>query len=373
VAGINEGRIAIVTGAGRGIGRGHALELARHGAKVVVNDLGAEVDGDGVPRKVPPVMSSTSSAAHGGQAVANGDDVSDWDGAGRLVHTAVDTFGGLDILVNNAGIMRDRMLVNMSIDEWDAVIRVHLRGTFATVRWASEYWRERAKQGRTNDARIINTTSAAGMYGNVGQANYGAAKAGIAGFTLIAATELASYGVTVNAINPGARTRMTEQATARIVRTGPSPGQFDFSDPENIRATRRVAVEPSRRPCHGSGVLRRAAGRSAWPRAGTPARAEKDERWDPAELGPVVTISWPGRSECGPQRSDPVALSGRRAAVGTTAGEASGRALPIVGLRTWLNGFFASKLGSRGSPRPARRWRSAASRWYRPRSTRRAH
>jgi NAD(P)-dependent dehydrogenase (short-subunit alcohol dehydrogenase family) len=286
VAGINEGRIAIVTGAGRGIGRGHALELARQGAKVVVNDLGAEVDGEG--RSEGPAGEVVDLIrADGGQAVANGDDVSDWEGAGRLVHMAIDAFGGLDILVNNAGILRDRMLVNMSIDEWDAVIRVHLRGTFATVRWAAEYWRERAKQGVTNDARIINTTSAAGMYGNVGQANYGAAKAGIAGFTLIAATELARYGVTVNAINPGARTRMTEQAKPGSYVPVP-PGQFDFSDPENVAPLVVWLSCPEAAHVTGrvfsvrGGQISVAEGWHAGP------LAEKDERWDPAELGPIV-------------------------------------------------------------------------------------
>src|SRR5437588_3341556 len=192
MSGIAEGRVVIVTGAARGIGRGHALEFARHGAKLVVNDLGAEVDGSG---------SSTGPAgevveeirAMGGEAVANGDDVSDWEGAQRLVNTAVETFGGLDVLVNNAGILRDRMLVNMTDAEWDAVIRVHLRGTFAPSRWAATYWRERSKAGETNDARIICTTSSSGIYGNAGQSNYGAAKAGIASFAIITAMELAHY------------------------------------------------------------------------------------------------------------------------------------------------------------------------------------
>ena len=209
MAGICEGRVAIVTGAGRGIGREHALSLARQGTKVLVNDLGAEVDGSG---------GSTGPAGEvveeirgmGGEAAANGDDVSDWEGAQRMVNQAVETFGGLDILVNNAGILRDRMLVNMTEEEWDAVIKVHLKGTFAPTRWAAAYWRERSKAGETNAAAVINTTSPSGIFGNPGQANYGAAKAGIASFTIIVSKELERYGVTANAVAPVALTRMTE-------------------------------------------------------------------------------------------------------------------------------------------------------------------
>ena len=209
MAGICEGRVAIVTGAGRGIGREHALSLARQGAKVLVNDLGAEVDGSG---------GSTGPAGEvvdeirgmGGEAAANGDDVSDWEGAQRMVNQAIETFGGLDILVNNAGILRDRMLVNMTEEEWDAVIKVHLKGTFAPTRWAAAYWRERSKAGEENAAAVINTTSPSGIFGNPGQANYGAAKAGIASFTIITSKELDRYGVTCNAVAPVALTRMTE-------------------------------------------------------------------------------------------------------------------------------------------------------------------
>jgi NAD(P)-dependent dehydrogenase (short-subunit alcohol dehydrogenase family) len=204
-----EGRVAIVTGAGRGIGREHSLLLASHGAKVVVNDLGGSMSGEGAD--VGPAQQVVDEiTAMGGEALANTDDISDWDGAQRLVQSAVDTFGGLDILINNAGILRDRMLTNMSEEEWDAVIKVHLKGTFAPSRHAAAYWRERAKAGESNDARIINTSSPSGIYGNVGQTNYGAAKAGIASFTIIAAKELGRYGVTVNAIAPAALTRMTE-------------------------------------------------------------------------------------------------------------------------------------------------------------------
>jgi NAD(P)-dependent dehydrogenase (short-subunit alcohol dehydrogenase family) len=204
-----EGRVAIITGAGRGIGREHALLLAHHGAKIVVNDLGGSMDGEGADAS-PAQQVVDEITALGGEAVANGDDVSDFAGAERLITTAIDAFGGLDILINNAGILRDRMLTNMSEAEWDAVIKVHLKGTFAPSRHAAAYWRERSKAGETNDARIINTTSPSGIYGNVGQTNYGAAKAGIASFTIIASMELARYGVTVNAIAPAALTRMTE-------------------------------------------------------------------------------------------------------------------------------------------------------------------
>jgi len=204
-----EGRVCVVTGAGRGIGRAHALTLAAHGALVVVNDLGAARDGSGEDR-TPAESVAAEIVTAGGQAVANVDDASDWAGAERMVRQAIDTFGRLDVLVNNAGILRDRMLVNMTEDEWDAVIRVHLRGTFAPSRHAAAYWRDRAKAGETNDARIINTTSISGLYANPGQGNYGAAKAGIAAFTQIAAQELGRYGVTVNAVAPGALTRMTE-------------------------------------------------------------------------------------------------------------------------------------------------------------------
>jgi NAD(P)-dependent dehydrogenase (short-subunit alcohol dehydrogenase family) len=206
--GICDGRVAIVTGAGRGIGREHALLLSAQGAKVVVNDVGGAVDGTGTDA-TPAQGVVDEIAAAGGEAIANIDDVSDWTGAQRLVQAAVDTLGGLDVLVNNAGILRDRMLVNMTEAEWDAVIKVHLKGAFAPSHFAAEHWRQRSKAGDAVDARIINTSSPSGLYGNVGQTNYGAAKAGIAAFTIIAAQELGRYGVTVNAIAPAALTRMT--------------------------------------------------------------------------------------------------------------------------------------------------------------------
>jgi NAD(P)-dependent dehydrogenase (short-subunit alcohol dehydrogenase family) len=231
VSRICEGRVAIVTGAGRGLGREHALELARQGAKVVVNDLGAAADGIGVSSD-PANEVVALIEQMGGQAVANGDDVADFEGARRMVQQAIDTFGGLDILVNNAGFLRDRMLVNTGEEEWDAVIRVHLKGHFAPLRHASAYWRAEAKEGRTRAARVVNTSSGAGLQGSVGQATYTAAKAGIAGLTLVAAQELGRYGVTVNAIAPVARTRMTEEVFAETM-AKPESG-FDAVDPANV-------------------------------------------------------------------------------------------------------------------------------------------
>jgi NAD(P)-dependent dehydrogenase (short-subunit alcohol dehydrogenase family) len=224
-----EGKAAIVTGAGRGIGREHALALARVGAKVLVNDLGASLAGEGADTG-PAHDVVREVEALGGEAVANGENVADFNGAKRMVDAALDAFGRLDILVNNAGILRDRLLVNMEEHEWDAVLEVHLKGHFAPTRHAAAHWRERSKAGEDVRARIVNTSSPSGVFGNVGQANYGAAKAGIVGFTLIAAQELQRYGVTVNAIAPNARTRMTEAAFGEIP---PPDDGFDPADPAN--------------------------------------------------------------------------------------------------------------------------------------------
>ena len=205
-----EGRVAIVTGAARGVGREHALGLARHGARVVVNDLGGAVDGTGTD-KSPAQQVVEEIKAMGGEAVVNGDDVSSWNGAKNMIDQAIEKFGTLDVVVNNAGILRDRMLVNMTEDEWASVIQVHRKGTFAPSRHAAAYWRQKSKDaGEKVNARIINTSSTSGLYGNVGQTNYGAAKAGIAAFTIIAARELGRIGVTVNSISPTAYTRLTD-------------------------------------------------------------------------------------------------------------------------------------------------------------------
>jgi NAD(P)-dependent dehydrogenase (short-subunit alcohol dehydrogenase family) len=225
-----DGKVAIVTGAGRGIGREHALALARAGAHVVVNDLGATLAGEGADA-TPAQQVVAEIETLGSRAIANGANVADFAEAEALVGQAVETFGRLDILVNNAGITRDRMLVNMTEDEWDSVVAVHLKGHFAPTRHAAAHWRERSKAGEDVRARIINTSSPSGLFGNVGQANYGAAKAGIAGFTLIAAQELARYGVTVNCLAPNARTRMTEAAFGEI--PVPEDG-FDAMDPANM-------------------------------------------------------------------------------------------------------------------------------------------
>jgi NAD(P)-dependent dehydrogenase (short-subunit alcohol dehydrogenase family) len=225
-----EGKVAIVTGAGRGIGREHALALAEAGAQVVVNDLGGSLSGEGTD--ATPAQSAVNEiVASGGQAVANYDDVSDFGAAEHMIRRAIDRYGRLDILVLNAGILRDRMLVNMSEDEWDAVIAVHLKGHFGPLRHAAAYWREQAKAGESLHARVITTSSPSGVFGNVGQANYGAAKAAIAGLTLIAAQELHRYGVTVNCIAPNARTRMTEETFGDL----PTPEDgFDPLDPGNM-------------------------------------------------------------------------------------------------------------------------------------------
>jgi NAD(P)-dependent dehydrogenase (short-subunit alcohol dehydrogenase family) len=208
-----DGKTAIVTGAGRGLGRAHALALAAAGARVVVNDLGSSLTGE-TEESSPAADVVAEIQASGGEAVADPENVADFEGARRLVQRALDTFGRLDILVNNAGILRDRMLVNMDETEWDSVIAVHLKGHFAPTRHAAAYWRDQAKSGVEMQRRVINTSSPSGVFGNVGQSNYGAAKAGIAAFTVIVAQELGRYGVTVNCIAPNARTRMTESAFA---------------------------------------------------------------------------------------------------------------------------------------------------------------
>lgn len=230
-----DGRVAIITGAGRGIGREHALLFAAEGAKVVVNDLGGTNDGTGTDA-TPAQQVVDEIIAMGGQAVANYDNVADWEGAQRMINSAVESFGDLDILVNNAGILRDRVLVNMSEAEWDAVIAVHLKGHFAPSRWAAAYWREQHKAGITKPRNIVHTSSTSGLFANPGQSNYGAAKTGIATFSQILAKELARYNVKSNSIAPAARTRLTEATPGLGERiAAPSDAaQFDEWDPANI-------------------------------------------------------------------------------------------------------------------------------------------
>jgi NAD(P)-dependent dehydrogenase (short-subunit alcohol dehydrogenase family) len=287
--GICHDRVVVITGAGRGIGREHALEFARQGADVVVNDLGAEVDGTGASA-VPAHDVADEVRSLGRRALVNGDDIATEEGAARLIDSAIAEFGRIDVLVNNAGILRDRMLVNMSYAEWDEVIRVHLRGTFGPSHFAAQHWRDRSKLGEQVDARIVNTTSPSGIYGNVGQSNYGAAKAGIAAFTVITAMELGRYGVTVNAVSPGAATRMTIPLRAR--RGAPAepspPDAFDPRSPDNI-APLVVWLGSAASAGITGRVFNVRGGRisvaEGW-RAG-PA-VSQDERWDPAELGEVV-------------------------------------------------------------------------------------
>lgn len=240
-----EGRVAIVTGAGRGLGRAHALKLAEHGAKVVVNDLGSSASGEGADQS-PAQEVVSAIEAMGGSAIVNTSDVSDWNAAQEMVQQAVDTFGRLDILVNNAGILRDRMLVNMTEDEWDSVVKVHLKGTFAPIHHAANYWRLESKAGKPVDGRIINTTSHSALFANIGQANYAAAKGGIATLTQLSARELGRIGVTVNAIAPRAETRMTAGLSQ-----GQSEERMAKRDPEWIAALVAWLASPEAKSVSG--------------------------------------------------------------------------------------------------------------------------
>lgn len=283
--GLCDGRVVIVTGAGGGLGRAHALAFAAEGAAVVVNDYGVQLDGTpGDSAAAQQVVDEIT--ALGGRAVANGADVADWAQAEAMVAQAIEVFGGLDVLVNNAGFLRDRMLANMGEDEWDAVIRVHLKGHFAPMRHAAAYWRAESKGGRQRAARIINTSSGAGLQGSVGQGNYSAAKGGIASLTLVAAAEMGRFGVTANAIAPVARTRMTEMTFAEMMST--DADAFDAMAPENVSPL--LVWLGSAESSHVTGrVFELEGGKVAlgdgW-RHGTP--VDKGARWEPAELGDVV-------------------------------------------------------------------------------------
>ena len=287
MTGICDGRVVIVTGGARGIGRGHAILFAQEGARVVVNDWGAEVDGSG-GSSGPAGEVVEEIRASGGEAIVNGEDVADWEGAQRLVQAAIETYGRLDVVVNNAGILRDRMLVNMKEQEWDEVIRVHLKGTAAVSHAAAAHSRERAKAGERNDARIINTSSGSGLFGNVGQSNYGAAKAGIASFSIIAAMELERYGVTVNAIAPAARTRMSPPK-GRIRSVEIPEGHFDPYEPDNV-APLVVWLGSSESSAVSGRVFNVVGGEIYVAEGWRPgARVDKGERWSPDELGKVVS------------------------------------------------------------------------------------
>jgi NAD(P)-dependent dehydrogenase (short-subunit alcohol dehydrogenase family) len=285
MSGICQGRIVIITGAARGLGRSYALAFAEQGAKVVVNDLGTDLGGHGRDLSAAQAVADEIRAM-GGEAVVNGDDVADWEGAGRIIKTAIDHFGGLDVVVNNAGFVRDRMFVSSTVDEWDAVLRVHLRGHYCVARHAVEYWRQQSKLGQPVDARIINTSSGAGLNGSMAQSAYSAAKGGIASLTLVQAAELGRYGITANALAPAARTRMTEQAFAEMMKK-PEEG-FDRQDPDNVAPT--VVWLGSAQSKHVTGCVFELEGGSimideGW-RDGE--RVDIGRRWLPSEVGPAV-------------------------------------------------------------------------------------
>ncbi|MCP4003941.1 MAG: SDR family oxidoreductase [bacterium] len=283
--GICEGRVVVITGAARGIGRAHALLFAREGAKVLVNDLGVEADGQG--GSAGPAQEVVEEIRTlGGEAVANGDDVAEMEGGKRIVQCALDSFGGLDVVVNNAGFLRDRMFVSSSEDEWDAVLRVHLKGHFCVARHAAEHWRNESKAGKPVDARIINTSSGAGLQGSVGQSAYSVAKGGIASLTLVQAAELGRYGITSNAIAPAARTRMTEAIFTDMA--APAEGEFDENAPENISPLVVWLGSAESREVSGrvfevkGGIIGTSDG---WRDGPT---IDRGRRWEPDEVGAAV-------------------------------------------------------------------------------------
>jgi NAD(P)-dependent dehydrogenase (short-subunit alcohol dehydrogenase family) len=300
--GMLEGKVAVITGAGRGIGRGEALLFAQEGARVVVNDLGGEWDGSGADTRAASQVVDEITAA-GGEAVAHFEDISEEAGADSLVQAALGSFGRLDAVVNNAGILRDKMVFTMAVEDWDAIMKVHLRGHFLVTRAAAQHWRETSKSaGEPVRAAIVNTSSTSGILGNVGQSNYGAAKAGIAAFSYITSMELARYGVTVNAIAPGARTRLTEKTFGDLTA---AEGQFDALAPENVAPL--VAYLCSDAAAHITGQVFYIAGGlvqlyQGWTPVG---ELSRDERWTPAELaermgelfGDRPTVYSPVRSE----------------------------------------------------------------------------
>ena len=288
-----DGKVAIVTGAGRGIGKEEALLMAKLGAKIVVNDLGAHFDGTGAPTATPAQEVVAEIKKMGGDAIANGDNVADFKAAKNIVDTAIKTFGKLNIVVNNAGILRDRMIFNMDEESWDAVVAVHLKGTFNMARHACEYWREEPKKGNQLNGRIINTASDAGLIGNVGQSNYGACKAAVAAMAIIIGQEMKKYGVTANAIAPVARTRLTVDATpstAALMGGEVPAGEFDMFNPANIAPLVAWLASDDAAGCNGQ--VFRVGGRSVWPMKGwhsaTRLKNEKPAAWDAAALGAAI-------------------------------------------------------------------------------------
>jgi len=282
-----DGRVAIITGAGRGLGREHALLFASEGAKVVVNDLGGDMHGDGGdPSAAMQVVEEIKAA--GGEAVVNGENVADWNGAKRLVEQAIDTFGDLHVLVNNAGILRDRVIINMTEAEWDAVVQVHLKGHFCPTRHAAVYWREQTKAGKSVNASIIHTSSTSGLFSNPGQANYDAAKSGIATLSQVCAKELTRYGVRSNTIAPGARTRLTEATPGLSDVVKPPDDGFDEWDPANVApfvaylATADCPFTGETFMVRGGTVQRVQSWTSA-------ERIKKDDRWTVAELAAAAS------------------------------------------------------------------------------------
>jgi NAD(P)-dependent dehydrogenase (short-subunit alcohol dehydrogenase family) len=298
--GLLDGKVAVVTGAGRGIGRGEARLFAREGARVVVNDLGGEWDGTGAdPRPASQVVEEIQAA--GCEAVAHFEDVSEEGGAASLIKLALDTWGRLDVVGNNAGILRDRMVFNMAVEEWDAVMKVHLRGHFLVTRAACRHWRDRSKAGELVSGRIINTSSTSGILGNAGQSNYGAAKAGIAAFSCIVAMEMQRYGVTVNAIAPGARTRLTEKTFGDLALP---EGEFDALAPENVAPMVAFLAADAAADITGQ-VFYVQGGLVQLYQGWTPvAEIDKGDRWTPSELAERVGALFEGRpKQYSPQRS----------------------------------------------------------------------
>ncbi len=287
-----DGKVVVITGAGRGIGREEALLMSQLGAKVVVNDLGAHFDGTGA-NTGPAQEVVDEIKKNGGEAVANGDTVTDFKGAQRILECAIDTFGKLNVLVNNAGILRDRMIFNMSEEDWDAVIAVHLKGTFNCTRHACVYWREQHKVGNVLNGRIINTSSDSGLLGNPSQSNYGAAKAAIAAMSVIIDREMAKYGVTVNAIAPVARTRLTVEATpatAALMGQGTGEGEFDVFNPRNVAPLVAWLASDDAADVHGEGF--RVGGGTVWAMQGWHSAVKLQQRgvWEPAELGAKLKV-----------------------------------------------------------------------------------